>query len=65
MDLYLLLLLACPVVMGVMMWMMMRPSGSRFDSQDREEITQLRSEVDELRAQQPEGNERHTDHAQR
>lgn len=50
MDTYTLLLLACPVVMGAMMWMMMRPSGKSQDSGDQEEITKLRSEVDELRA---------------
>lgn len=50
MDIYTLLLLACPVVMGAMMWMMMRPGSKSQDSRGQEEITKLRSEVDELRA---------------
>ncbi len=61
--LYSLALLACPVGMGLMMWMMMRgghqsgaaqhsgpgaPSAAATDT----EITRLRAEVDQLRAAQ-------------
>lgn len=58
---YGLAILACPVGMGVMMWMMMR--GGKDDSRsspDREdELAQLRAEVDQLRAaQQREGQSR-------
>lgn len=51
---YLLPLLACPVVMGVMMWMMMRPKRESAEptatSTNDQELAQLRAEVDSLRA---------------
>ena len=61
--------LACPVGMGVMMWLMMRggrrnqqtgqppmPMGSPFDqTMDREtELARMRAEIDQLRAAQVE-----------
>lgn len=51
MDLTTLVLLACPIGMGLMMWMMMRGDSHQGDG-NREEIAQLRSEVDELRSAQ-------------
>jgi len=57
--LYSLALLACPVGMGAMMWMMMRkPShqqggpSQQGASGGSEELTRLRAEVDQLRAAQ-------------
>lgn len=63
--------LACPLGMGVMMWLMMRggrnkhqmgqppmPMGSSFDqTMDREtELARMRAEIDQLRATQAEGD---------
>lgn len=50
---YWLLALACPVGMGVMMWLMMRGGHGGASATD-EEIARLRAEVEELRrAQEP------------
>jgi hypothetical protein len=63
-QLYPLALLACPLVMGVMMWMMMRghkqqaPKGTA-DSDN--ELARLRAEVDQLRAAQHHATEQETE----
>lgn len=58
-GLYSLAILACPVGMGLMMWMMMR-SGKKQPSQPQEgtgpsqtdvELTRLRAELDQLRSE--------------
>ncbi len=54
--LYSLALLACPVGMGLMMWMMMRGKGQgsagSADTLNADEVTRLRAEVDQLRCRQ-------------
>ncbi|WP_100501214.1 hypothetical protein [Geodermatophilus chilensis] len=51
--LYLPVLLACPVGMGAMMWMMSRGHGSRPQAaEDKQaELAGLRAEIDQLRAE--------------
>jgi hypothetical protein len=51
--LYSLAVLACPVGMGAMMWMMMRGRGEQPPPRD-DELARLRTEIETLKAQQPE-----------
>ncbi|MHA7294597.1 hypothetical protein [Arthrobacter sp. HLT1-21] len=54
-TLYALALLACPVGMGLMMWLMMRGNKSSPAQEkplDEAELVKLRAEVDQLRASQ-------------
>ena len=54
---YLLALLACPVGMGAMMWMMSRGHGSRPQpAEDQAELAGLRAEIDQLRAERVGGD---------
>ncbi|MER5686198.1 hypothetical protein [Streptomyces sp. NPDC002205] len=54
--LYLLPALACPVGMGAMMWLMMRPKRDAQNdpatTADRQELARLRKEIDALRSDQ-------------
>ena len=57
--LYLLPILACPIMMGAMMWFMMRGNNTATtpaqpDPNTQEEIAVLRAEIATLRAAQPE-----------
>lgn len=55
-SLYALALLACPLGMGAMMWMMMRgqdkPSAGEDNSTKQAEFTALQAQIDQLQAQQ-------------
>lgn len=59
-SLYALALLACPLGMGAMMWLMMRGQGKQETTQapdlnKQAELTALQAQVDQLRAQQRDG----------
>ncbi|WP_164909429.1 MULTISPECIES: hypothetical protein [Mycobacteriaceae] len=41
--------LACPLVMGAMMWMMMRAPGES-NTAERQELRALRTEIDQLKS---------------
>jgi hypothetical protein len=60
-QLYPLALLACPLAMVAMMWMMMRGSKHQAPSRPQEsedEVARLRAEVDQLRAEQRQSTNR-------
>jgi hypothetical protein len=42
--------LACPVGMGAMMWMMMRGKKEDTGGQSQQQVEQMRSEIDQLKA---------------
>lgn len=65
-SLTLLALLACPIGMGLMMWLMMRGQRGPQEPQHGErdaEVTKLRAEVDQLRAAQRDARCRGSDSA--
>jgi hypothetical protein len=56
-PLYALVLLACPLGMGAMMWMMMRGQHASAPAEpavSRTEVAELRAQLEHLQAQQPE-----------
>ncbi len=54
--------LACPLTMGAMMWFMMRGSKSQSlpQANSAEQLTQMRAEIDQLRAAQRDSSEHDT-----
>ena len=54
-SLYALALLACPVIMGLMMWMMMRgentPPADAEAALKQAELTRLQAQIDQLQAE--------------
>ncbi|MFD7477486.1 hypothetical protein ACFV8Z_36590 [Streptomyces sp. NPDC059837] len=64
--LYLLPVLACPVGMGLMMWLMMRPKHGAQNptatDADRQELLRLRKEIDALRAERTPLDDPRQDH---
>ncbi len=49
-PIFMLAILACPIAMGVMMWVMMRSGHGDRSASDSDEIARLRAEVAHLRA---------------